>query len=858
MKHTRPFALAALFALMSTPALAQNFRLTNPPGGAGKAPHVLPPFTHWDLREFPKCEVPWVIGANPVPDLNNNGIANEVADRAIFLNACQDGFDAWDAVVPSKINFTNSFAGGLPAGGFAADGWNTLSWDATSLGASTNAATLVVRSAATGRATECDIIFNSLVPVPPFGNRIWVNVAHGAACDADLDKAPAGNWPTPADGDTDVNGNGIQEWQADLLTEATHEIGHFQGISHIAPLGGFHNVAANSIMEEFWGDGFGPTGGGVANHTLKNQDNDALNYLYCPDLGDAPDPWMGVFNLYPTLVHDPGKGRTLNGLTLDGVAVGAEHLFGIKPRQPARNWTYEWLARLSTGNVDAECEANVVDADLFDDGVTWVPNPPVWNRTLTVFEWARYAADNAGNAHAYGATPMFANAWMDINQDCVFAETVMSVPLSPAPPVVPNATGLAIAAGAIFLPYPPFPDLPVWLRARLDWGENVGAAANIDGTLAGPAGAAQHGEVEDYPFSCPTHYEQMWFCNPYLTTTFDGISMVTVGGQNPSDQTFTATVTNTDCILQVHPPATTTYDGPRDETTGWFNVPPTIPPTTYVHFGWCRPTIPPPLVPTLTVARVFFTTPTVPCTTPALAVPTQYRIPAVNTALRIRDPGSVQFTVGAVDANTGGWIQGPDANHNYSPPLSVSVAYRVSPTLLPLQQLSPCDPQYSSLPLHPVSNGQVTPEIGIEFTRNIPTDIPQGSYVILEVTSNWSINPIQNHQIIEFTTPMGEPTGIKDGPVPSRLALENYPNPFNPTTTIRYSLPEAARVTLAVYDVNGQLVRMLAHDVKRPAGVFEAEWNGTDSKGRPVASGVYFYRLVAGSEQVTRKAVLLK
>ncbi|HET6463723.1 MAG TPA: FlgD immunoglobulin-like domain containing protein, partial [Candidatus Krumholzibacteria bacterium] len=81
---------------------------------------------------------------------------------------------------------------------------------------------------------------------------------------------------------------------------------------------------------------------------------------------------------------------------------------------------------------------------------------------------------------------------------------------------------------------------------------------------------------------------------------------------------------------------------------------------------------------------------------------------------------------------------------------------------------------------------------------------------------------------------------------------------FNPTTTIRYALPTAAKVTLAVYDVNGRLVRMLVRDVKKPAGVFEAEWNGTDSKGSPVASGVYFYRLVAGSEKMTRKAVLLK
>ena len=176
MKHAiRPLLFVVLvvsiLAIVTAPSFAQNFRLINPPGGISKAPHLVPPFTHWDLREFPSCKVPWVIGSSAVPDLNNNGIANEAGDRAIFLGICTNGFATWDAVAPSQLNFTNAFAGGLPPGGFVTDGWNTMSWSAVALGAATNAASLVVRNAATGRITEADIIFNSAVAGPGLGKR---------------------------------------------------------------------------------------------------------------------------------------------------------------------------------------------------------------------------------------------------------------------------------------------------------------------------------------------------------------------------------------------------------------------------------------------------------------------------------------------------------------------------------------------------------------------------------------------------------------------------------------------------------------------------------------------------------------
>jgi hypothetical protein len=86
---------------------------------------------------------------------------------------------------------------------------------------------------------------------------------------------------------------------------------------------------------------------------------------------------------------------------------------------------------------------------------------------------------------------------------------------------------------------------------------------------------------------------------------------------------------------------------------------------------------------------------------------------------------------------------------------------------------------------------------------------------------------------------------------------QNYPNPFNPSTTIRYEIKEATRVKLRVYDVAGRLVRTLVDESRKPDR-YKAVWNGTNNRGQSVATGVYFYRLEAGSFVSTKKMVLLK
>ena len=92
--------------------------------------------------------------------------------------------------------------------------------------------------------------------------------------------------------------------------------------------------------------------------------------------------------------------------------------------------------------------------------------------------------------------------------------------------------------------------------------------------------------------------------------------------------------------------------------------------------------------------------------------------------------------------------------------------------------------------------------------------------------------------------------------------LANYPNPFNPETWIPYQLAEPAEVTLRIYAVNGALVRTLALGYQ-PAGVYRirsraAYWNGQNSFGEAVASGIYFYTLTAGDFSATRKMLIKK
>jgi len=103
-----------------------------------------------------------------------------------------------------------------------------------------------------------------------------------------------------------------------------------------------------------------------------------------------------------------------------------------------------------------------------------------------------------------------------------------------------------------------------------------------------------------------------------------------------------------------------------------------------------------------------------------------------------------------------------------------------------------------------------------------------------------------------FKTPVST-IAVRLPPLPQKAVLsQNYPNPFNPSTKIQYELPKSSMVRLSVYDILGREVSVLMNE-RRNAGSYEVQFDAHN-----LASGVYFYRLTAGSFVETRKLLLVR
>jgi hypothetical protein len=97
-----------------------------------------------------------------------------------------------------------------------------------------------------------------------------------------------------------------------------------------------------------------------------------------------------------------------------------------------------------------------------------------------------------------------------------------------------------------------------------------------------------------------------------------------------------------------------------------------------------------------------------------------------------------------------------------------------------------------------------------------------------------------------------------DSKVPDKFELsQNFPNPFNPLTTLKYALPSAAFVSLVVYDIYGKRVAELVNN-RQDAGIYKVSWNGKNDLGIHVSSGIYFCRIITGDFVKTTKMILLR
>ncbi len=141
-------------------------------------------------------------------------------------------------------------------------------------------------------------------------------------------------------------------------------------------------------------------------------------------------------------------------------------------------------------------------------------------------------------------------------------------------------------------------------------------------------------------------------------------------------------------------------------------------------------------------------------------------------------------------------------------------------------------------------------------------DIVNVTGVLVGTYGDYRVSPQWGRGIdieVIYDNPDCAPTGVEEANALSQgPAMRPSPNPFNPRTAIRFRLPQAGSVRLAIHDPAGRLVRTLVADRILPAGTQESVWDGRDDAERPVGTGTYFARLSVGDMQVSTKMILLK
>ena len=140
-------------------------------------------------------------------------------------------------------------------------------------------------------------------------------------------------------------------------------------------------------------------------------------------------------------------------------------------------------------------------------------------------------------------------------------------------------------------------------------------------------------------------------------------------------------------------------------------------------------------------------------------------------------------------------------------------------------------------------------------------ELSAGTYDVTATLAGYGSETIEDVVVVEGSATTGIDftlfTGSGEIIIPATRLDNNYPNPFNPITNIDFSIKETGNVIIEVYNLKGQLVNTLINEIKE-MGDHTAIWNGTDNAGKPVSSGVYFYKMKTDNYTATKKMILMK